>query len=118
MDASDLALTREETGYLARAILATLWDLARPLTTRELAAILQVGLGPLESVLRDIAARGLVTLYADGELVSTRDTDAITRISRKPVDASSGRQRRPLSRPGLASRYTCQRSARSGPGGQ
>jgi DNA-binding GntR family transcriptional regulator len=77
MDASDLALTREETGYLARAVLATLWDLARPLTTRELAALLQVGLGPLESVLRDIAARGLVTLYADGELVSTPDTDAL-----------------------------------------
>jgi DNA-binding GntR family transcriptional regulator len=80
MDASDLALTREETGYLARAVLATLWDLARPLTTRELAALLQVGFGPLESVLRDIAARGLVTLYADGELVSTPDTDALARL--------------------------------------
>jgi hypothetical protein len=82
MDESDLALTREETGFLARAILATLWDFARPLTTGELAALLQVGPRPLEFVLRDIAARGLVTLYADGELVSTPDTDAIARISR------------------------------------
>jgi DNA-binding GntR family transcriptional regulator len=82
MDASDLALTREETGYLARAILATLWELGRPLTTRELAAVLRVDLVPLESVLRNIAARGLVRLYADGELVSTPDTDATARISK------------------------------------
>jgi DNA-binding GntR family transcriptional regulator len=81
MDASDLALTREETGYLARAILATLWDLARPLTTHELATILHVSHGPLESGLQDLATRGLVTLYAEGTLVSTPDADAIARIS-------------------------------------
>jgi DNA-binding GntR family transcriptional regulator len=81
MDAANLALTREETGFFARAILETLWQLGRPLTTRELATILQVGLGPLESVLRDIAARGLVTLYADGKLVSTPETHAINRVS-------------------------------------
>jgi DNA-binding GntR family transcriptional regulator len=79
MDASDLALTREETSFFTRAILETLWQVRRPLTTRELATILQVGRGQLESALRDVAERGLVTLYADGSLVSTPDTDAIAR---------------------------------------
>jgi DNA-binding GntR family transcriptional regulator len=82
MDASDLALTREETGYLARAVLATLWDLARPLTTHELATILNVGLGPLESGLQDLAARGLITLYTDGNLASIPHADTIARLSK------------------------------------
>jgi DNA-binding GntR family transcriptional regulator len=82
MDGSNIALTREETGYLARAVLATLWELGRPLTTRELAEILRVGLGPLGSVLRDIAERGLVSLCADGELVSAPYTGSIARVCR------------------------------------
>jgi hypothetical protein len=82
MDGSDIALTREETGFLARAVLAALWELGRPLTTRELGEILRVDLRPLESVLLDIAARGLVSLYADGELVSMPHTGSIARPAR------------------------------------
>jgi DNA-binding GntR family transcriptional regulator len=93
MDTSDLALTREEDGYLARAILATLWDLARPLTTRELAAVLEVGLAPLQAALQDLATRRLVTLSADGELVSTPNTDAITRIQETRAEARSSTSR-------------------------
>ena len=60
----------DEFGRLSRAVLAALWQFERATSIDELAAHLNIEPAALESVLREMEARGLVTLDPDTERVA------------------------------------------------
>jgi predicted transcriptional regulator len=59
-----------EFGPLSRAVLATLWQLERTVSIEELAAHLHIEVVKLEPVVREMEARGLVSLDPDGGQVA------------------------------------------------
>jgi hypothetical protein len=60
----------DQFGPLSRAVLAALWQLERTTSVDELAAHLRIEVATLEPVLREMEARGLVTLDPDTEQVA------------------------------------------------